>query len=76
MQFYLDTTQQAKLELWRQNHFHECKYYRNENGFEEIYVGAIGGHETFCFTPTGIGLVIKVQCACGEEVDLTDYEYW
>jgi hypothetical protein len=38
----------------------------------EIYVGAIGGAYTFEFTPTGIGMVVKVKCADGTELDLTD----
>lgn len=39
--------------------------------------GAIGGQFTFSFTPTGIGVVVKVRdCVTGEELDLTDYDSW
>ena len=42
----------------------------------ELYVGAIGGAYTFCFTPTGIGEIVTVKAADGEELDLTDYDTW
>mgnify|MGYP001576756063 CR=1 FL=1 len=38
--------------------------------------GAIGGRFTYQFTPTGIGMVNKCGCACGESVDFTDYKSW
>ena len=31
------------------------------------YQGAIGGAITFSFTPTSIGEIVSVKCACGEE---------
>jgi hypothetical protein len=31
---------------------------------------------TYCFTPTGIGNIIKVRCDCGKELDLTDVSSW
>ena len=75
--FNLNDKQLTKLATWRADHFRECKYYiKHEDGFEEIYTGAIGGELTYSFTPTGVGVVAKVQCACGKEVDLTDYENW
>ena len=40
----------------------------------EVYVGAIGGAYEFCFIPTGIGTIVKVKCADGTELDLTDYD--
>ena len=40
------------------------------------YSGAIGGKTTYSFTSTSIGVVEKVSCACGEELDLTDYDMW
>jgi len=42
----------------------------------ELYVGAIGGAYTFCFTPTGIGEIVTAKAADGEELDLTDYDRW
>jgi len=38
--------------------------------------GAIGGALTYSFTPTSIGIVEKVSCACGKDLDLTDYDLW
>ncbi len=38
--------------------------------------GAIGGRITYSFTPTGLGLVTKAECACGAELDLSDYDSW
>lgn len=37
---------------------------------------AIGGEFTYCFTPTGLGTIIKVKHYKGEEIDLTDYDSW
>lgn len=42
----------------------------------ELYVGAIGGAYSFCFTPTGVGEIVTVQAADGDELDLTDYNTW
>jgi hypothetical protein len=42
--------------------------------------GAIGGHLTFEFTPTTIGVVTKVtyckNMPCETSLDLTDYDKW
>lgn len=38
--------------------------------------GAIGGALTYIFGPTSIGVVVKVKCHCGKELDVTDYEGW
>ena len=38
------------------------------------YVGAVGGAYTFKFTPTGIGVLLRVVRVDGEEIDLTDYD--
>lgn len=40
------------------------------------YQGAIGGKYTYCFSPTNLGIVVKVRCACGSEIDVTDYDSW
>lgn len=39
-------------------------------------VGAIGGRLTFRFTPTGLGPITSVKCACGEKITLTNFEDW
>ncbi len=33
--------------------------------------GAIGGRYTYSFTPTSIGTVVTLACACGEKIDLS-----
>lgn len=38
--------------------------------------GTIGGKLSYQFTPTGLGVIVIVKCACGEEMDLTDYNKW
>lgn len=38
--------------------------------------GAIGGRYTYEFTPTSIGTVQRILCACGESCDVTDYGSW
>jgi hypothetical protein len=38
--------------------------------------GTIGGEFTYCFTPTSLGVVIKVKHVNGKEIDLTEYEDW
>lgn len=41
------------------------------------YTGAIGGGLTYSFSPTSIGMVVKVHYALtGATVDLTDYDLW
>lgn len=42
----------------------------------EIYVGAIGGGYSFVFIPTGLGIMVRVTCADGTELDLTDWDNW
>ena len=42
----------------------------------ELYVGAVGGAYTFCFTPTGIGQIIEVRTSGGDRLDLTDFDTW
>lgn len=56
-----------KSRKWRKDHDKICP---------QIEVGAIGGKFTWSFTPTGLGCILKLKCACGEELDLTDYDSW
>lgn len=44
---------------------------------EEEYGGAIGGRWTYSFTPTSLGIVVKVRDAIDKsEIDLTNYDEW
>jgi len=65
--FTLTAEQMKKFDKWR-------KAKNKKNG--EVYVGAIGGAYTFCFTPTGLGTIETVKCADGTELDLTDMDNW
>lgn len=62
----IDGLQSKLASKWKNEHV--CKYSTNS--------GAIGGQFTYAFTNTSLGQIFKVQCACGEEVDLTDYMGW
>ena len=75
MIFTTSKTQDTKITSWKKEH--ECNFRSSVYGIEnEIYVGAIGGALEYCFTPTGIGITCIIKCACGEKLDLTDYEDW
>lgn len=60
--FIIDDEQQKKLDEWKKHH-------------KSVYTGAIGGRYTYSFTPTSLGVVIKVTDYVTKEViDLSDYE--
>lgn len=41
------------------------------------YGGAIGGSLTYSFTPTSLGMIVKVRDALSkQEIDLTNYDEW
>jgi len=42
----------------------------------EVYAGAAGGAYEFCFTPTGLGMIVVIKCLDGTELDLTDSDNW
>lgn len=90
--FELDEQQKKKLAEWveKQNQFAIEKQKESisesdpsystaqeywKSGYP--YTGAIGGGLTYCFSPTGLGIVTKVQYSLtDEEIDLTDYDEW
>lgn len=51
---------------------HNCEYTRKENPVN----GVSGGSTTYCYTPTTLGTVINISCACGKKDDITDYRCW
>lgn len=65
--FIINDRDEEKLKRWQQEH--ECKF-RTETGYR--YVGAVGGADSFTFTPTGIGTFVTVKCACGAELRFDD----
>jgi len=70
LQFVISGLQIDKLTSWLNKHDKKCRFAKPGN------CGAIGGRLQYSFVPTSIGEVIKVTCACGKEVDLSDYEDW
>ena len=69
--FNLTDKDYKKINEWREKHDKKCKLYMND--------GAIGGRISYIFTPTSLGVICTVECACKSEdskIDLTDYENW
>ena len=64
MKFELNLEQSERVIRW--SHDHDCSI---------TNTGAIGGKITFQFTPTNLGTVEKAICACGKELDVTDYNW-
>lgn len=62
-----------KLKEWQDNH--NCKLSDDPNFPGEKAIGAIGGRFTHLFTPTSLGVIEKVKCGCGAEIDLTNYDW-
>jgi hypothetical protein len=67
MTFSLSKKEQAKADRWMKQH-------RKIHGYGKD--GASGGRWSFEFTPTGLGTVVIVKCACGKQKDLTDFSNW
>lgn len=67
--FKLTDEQHEESMAWIREH--PCSQ-KNEYGVRQS--GAIGGAITFSFTPTLLGTVVRISCACGKEHDLTRYE--
>ena len=66
MMFELDAKQTLKVTRW------QTKLLK-----DEANCGAIGGRFTFCITPTGLGLIVKIiDNVTKQELDVTDYENW
>ncbi len=74
MIFEIDEKSKDKINQWYEKHVPNCKYYDKTYG--GIYTGAIGGGLSYIFTPTGLGTTIVVKCACGEKINLTNYDEW
>lgn len=75
MQFTLDKDGLTKLSTFLDNHNKTCKYYDDGTSLESKS-GAIGGRLTYAFTPTSLGVITVIKCACGAEVNVTDFDSW
>ena len=72
LQFTINEKQEAKLQEWRNSH--DCTI-RKPGGTR--IASTFGEAEIFRFIPTSVGTVITtVQCACGSEIDLTEWEFF
>ena len=70
--FQLTDEQNKKLSDWIQGQ--NNKVVEKEMG---AYYGCSGGAYTYSFTPTTLGMIVKVRNNfTKEEVDLTDYKEW
>ena len=75
--FKFSEDQAKALNEWNKEHKKECKYTKKitDTVFVDV-CGCIGGRLSYEFTPTGLGIVTTAKCACGYELDLTDYDLW
>ena len=69
MKFETDETIDTKIGEWVLEHVEKCEFWTNP----DIRIAA-GGLITYCFTPTNLGVVTEIQCACGEKGNVTDLE--
>lgn len=75
--FGMDDEESRRYRRWYDEHHKTCVYINYELAHERGGgSAAIGGCITFQFTPTGIGTVCSVRCACGVKIDCTDYDNW
>lgn len=68
--FTLNEKEKSEVNEWLKKHNKTCKYKKNNIST------AIGGRITYKFTPTSLGVVIVVECACGKQIDVTDVDNW
>jgi hypothetical protein len=57
-----------QITRWNRSHDRKCPIMRNaKNDKYTSPFGAIGGSRTYSLTPTSIGPIMTIRCACGEE---------
>ena len=67
---------------WEEEHNKTCPFY--DDGTSPVCPsGAIGGQMTFCFTNTGLGTIVVVECLCYTvhknekgRINVTDFDNW
>lgn len=67
----LNDKERARLKAFKKHSDDELKDMMNRG-----VNPAIGGILTYLITPTSLGEVYKLRCACGKEEDITDYSCW
>lgn len=68
MKFVLSETEVQKLDEWLKEHNLTCPYASSRRQ------GAIGNRLTYSFTPTTLGTISSVKCACGTTEILTNLD--
>ena len=68
--FELNEKDIKEFNEWKKEHDKTCELAKPGA------TGAIGGGLTYCFTPTGLGVITVIKCGCGEELNLTHSEDW
>ena len=63
MTFELTEKQKEKLAAWKVSLLKEPP-------------SAVGGAFSYCFTPTSLGLGVRVEYFDGQSIDITSYEEW
>lgn len=75
VKFSVSKEQWNSFEIWKEEHDKSCKFYDDGSKIDSP-TGAIGGRFSYCFTPTGLGEVLIINCMCGKSINLTDYDSW
>ena len=70
VEFGMSKVEAKNFNEWNTKHNKTCPF---KNGKSQ---GAIGGRLTYSFTPTSLGTVVVVECACGKKENLTDFDVW
>lgn len=71
--YYLSKEQREVAWDWTRKHDTERHMSADK---KHRFTGAIGGAYTWSFTPTSLGVVSTLKCACGEKLDVSDYDSW
>ena len=66
-QFQLSEDCKQSVHKWIDSHSCQCSLLRKN---------ASDGKITWQFTPTSLGVITVVICACGERYDVSDYNNW
>lgn len=70
--FSLTAVQKGRVRIWS---VEQDDLVRSQQNLNEPYYGAIGGELTYSFTPTSIGVIVKVAHAVTKsKLDVSDYE--
>ena len=68
--FEISDDEAAAADAWLEEHAKTCKVWRpkTEGLFAgQVYHGAFGGAVSYTFTPTSLGTLCHIECACGEK---------